>query len=61
MCGKYLINVCALLPLVREKRTSECEVAPTKKGYYSSLECSSGANKTGTEKMRVSNLVHWIK
>ena len=31
-----------------------------KKGYYSFLECS-GVNKTGTEKMRVNNLVHWIK
>ena len=30
---------------MRERRTSERVVAPTKKGNYSSLECS-GANKT---------------
>ena len=42
--------MCALLPLVRERRTSERVVAPTKKGNSSSLECS-GANKTAASIM----------
>lgn len=45
---KDRFNVCALLPLVREIRTSKLVVVRTKKGYYSSLECS-GANKKGLE------------